>query len=84
MGSKVSFRDKLKKYLKSKGIETSIHYPIPIHLQPALKKLKYRYSNLNKTEKQSKKIITLPINQFLKKSEIQTICHEVNNFYENF
>ena len=80
----VSKRDKLKKYLKSKGIETSIHYPIPIHLQPALKKLKYRYSNLNKTEKQSKKIITLPINQFLKKSEIQTICHEVNNFYENF
>jgi len=79
----VSKRDKLKQYLKSKGIETSIHYPIPIHLQPALKKFKYRYSNLSQTEKQSKKIITLPINQFLNKSEIQKICFEVNNFYEN-
>ena len=79
----VSKRDKLKQHLKSKGIETSIHYPIPIHLQPALKKFKYRYSNLNQTEKQSKKIITLPINQFLKKSEIQKICFEVNSFYEN-
>ena len=74
---------RLKRYLKSKGIETSIHYPIPIHLQPALKKLKYKFSNLNQTEKQSKKIITLPINQFLKESEIKKICFEVNNFYEN-
>ena len=79
----VSKRDKLKRYLKSKGIETSIHYPIPIHLQPALKKLKYKFSNLNQTEKQSKKIITLPINQFLKETEIKKICFEVNNFYEN-
>jgi dTDP-4-amino-4,6-dideoxygalactose transaminase len=79
----VSKRDKLKKYLKSKNIETSIHYPIPIHLQPAFKKLKYPCSGLTITEKQSKEIITLPINQFLKKIEIKRICKEINNFYEN-
>lgn len=80
----VSKRDKLKRYLKSKGIETSIHYPTPIHLQPAFKKLRYSCSQLLETEAQSKKIITLPVNQHLKDYEIKKICNHVNNFYENF
>ena len=61
----------LKRYLKSKGIETSIHYPTPIHLQPAFKKLRYSCSQLLETEAQSKKIITLPVNQHLKDYEIK-------------
>ena len=32
-------RDKLKEYLKRKGISTNIHYPIPIHQQPAYKNI---------------------------------------------
>lgn len=79
----VNKRDKLKNFLKTKGIETSIHYPVPIHLQPAAKKLGYRSGDFKIAESQSKKIITLPINQFLKKSEILKICSEINNFYEN-
>ena len=35
-------RNKLIKYLKKKGIGTAIHYPIPIHLQPAAKFLNYK------------------------------------------
>ena len=37
-------REKLIKFLKSKGIETAIHYPRPIHLQPAAKYLGYKKS----------------------------------------
>ena len=79
----VNKRDKLRKFLLKKKIYTTIHYPTPIHLQPALKKLNYFYKNLKITEKQAKKILTLPINQFLKTSEIKKICNEINNFYEN-
>ncbi len=79
----VANRDKLKKYLEKKGIETSIHYPIPIHLQPAAKKLGYKLGDFKVTETQSKKILTLPVNQFLKKNELKKICKEINNFYEN-
>jgi dTDP-4-amino-4,6-dideoxygalactose transaminase len=79
----VTNRKKLKNYLEKKGIETSIHYPVPIHLQPAAKKLKYKRGDFKITESQSKKILTLPINQFLKKSELKKICKEINNFYEN-
>ena len=74
-------RDKLKKYLKSQGIETSIHYPIPIHLQPAAKKLGYKKGDFLKTEEQSKKILTLPINQFLTEKEIKYISNKINKFY---
>jgi len=76
-------RDKLKSYLEKKGIETSIHYPIPIHLQPAAKKLGYKLGDFKMTEHQSKKILTLPINQFLKKDDLKKVCKEINNFYEN-
>ena len=76
-------RDELRKYLSNNKIETSIHYPIPIHLQPASKYLKYNKGDLPTTEKQAKKILTLPINQFITKMQIKKICKLINNFYEN-
>ena len=79
----VNNRNKLKKYLEKKGIQTSIHYPIPIHLQPAAKKLGYRKGDFKVAEKQARRMLTLPINQFLKIRELKKICNEINNFYEN-
>ena len=79
----VAKRDKLRKYLLKNGVETSIHYPIPIHLQPASKFLRYYKGSLPVTEKQAKKILTLPVNQFLKKKQIFKICKIINKFYEN-
>ena len=78
----VSSRDKLKKYLFKNNIETSIHYPIPIHLQPAFKKLGYSSQNLKKTEMQAKKIITLPVNQFITEKQIKKTSNLINKFYE--
>ena len=80
----VKKRDKLKYYLKQKGIETSIHYPIPIHLQPASKSLKYKRGDFPMTEKQANEILTLPINQYLSKKEIINIANQVNNFFTRF
>ena len=77
----VDDRDRLKKYLKKNGVDTAIHYPVPIHLQKASKYLNYTKGDFPETEKQSKEILTLPINQFLKKKEIIYISKLVNNFY---
>ena len=67
-------------YLFNKGIETRIHYPTPIHLQPASKRLGYLKGDFPETERQSEQILTLPINQFLKKEELEYICWNINNF----
>ena len=75
-------RDSLQKYLSDLGIETSIHYPIPIHLQPAAAHLGYKLGDFPITELQSHKILTLPVNQFLASNQIQEICGHINKFYE--
>ena len=75
-------RDKLQKYLLKKGINTAIHYPIPIHKQKAYKSYSANNEKYPNAEKQSKKILSLPINQYLLKKEIVAISKEVNNFYK--
>ncbi len=79
---KVKNRDKLIKHLKSKKINTAIHYPIPIHLQPAFKAYGYKYGDFPVTEKLSKEILTLPINQHLSSNNIKYVSETINNFYE--
>ncbi len=76
----VKKRDKLKQYLFKNKIMTSIHYPIPIHLQPAAKRLGYKKGDFPETENQSRKILTLPIHQDLKKSDIIRVCKLINKF----
>ncbi len=74
-------RDELKKFLKKRGVDTTIHYPIPIHLQTASKFLGYKKGSFPNTEKQSKRILSLPINQHITKTEILYICKQINKFY---
>ncbi len=75
----VNDRDILKEKLLKLGIETGIHYPIPIHLQPAAKNLEYKEGDFLVTENQAKKILTLPVNQYLEREEIEYICKMVNS-----
>jgi len=77
----VNKRDQLKKFLQKKGIGTAIHYPIPIHLQPAARFLGYKKNSFEEVERQAKRILTLPINQYLEKKDIQRITDEINYFY---
>ena len=79
----VDHRDQLQNYLEENGVETSIHYPIPIHLQPAAKKYGYCIGDFPMTEIQSKKILTLPIHQYLNLDEIVRIAKLINGFGTN-
>jgi len=74
------YRDELKEYLSQNEIDTAIHYPIPIHLQPAAKKLGYKVGDFPVTERQSKEILTLPVNQYLEKIDLKRIVSVINQF----
>ena len=75
---RVKKRDRLKKYLFKSGVETSIHYPIPIHKQkPFINMSKIKLKNV---EKFSKEILSLPIYHTLKKKEINYIVRKINLF----
>jgi len=77
-------RDKLRGHLKNKGIETGIHYPIPIHLQEAYTGLGYKLGDFPETERYSKAILSLPMYPELTDEEISLVVNEIKKFlYEN-
>jgi dTDP-4-amino-4,6-dideoxygalactose transaminase len=75
-------RDKLREELKSNNITTGIHYPIPLHLQPAYNYLGYKEGDFPVTEKASQEILSLPMFAELSEKQIMEICYWVKSFYK--
>ena len=75
-------RDNLLKYLIKNKIEAKIHYPIPLNKQKASRNLKLNQKNFINANEQAKKIITLPIQQYLSKKQISYIAQKIKTFYE--
>ena len=73
-------RDELQEHLIERGIETAIHYPVPIHLQPAALSLGARKGDFPVTENQSERILSLPIHQYLSEDTIFEISKCINEF----
>ena len=75
-------RDKLREELKSKGIATGIHYPIPLHLQPAYRYLEFKEGDFPVTEKASQEILSLPMFAELNDEQIEEIVELIKKFKE--
>lgn len=75
-------RDNLKKYLEKSGIPTMIYYPIPLHLQPALKYLGYKKGDLPEAEKAAKEVLSLPIYPEISRKEQDFIIRRIKEFYK--
>lgn len=77
----VKKRDKLNDFLISKGIESKVHYPIPLHLQQASAGLGYKKGDFPVAESQAKNIISLPVHQHLTEEEVEYTINCVREFY---
>jgi dTDP-4-amino-4,6-dideoxygalactose transaminase len=78
---RISDRDGLKKFLEQNNIITSIHYAVPVHLQPAYL---HRYcASLPVTEKICKEIISLPMHPYLNNEQILQICEYITGWVQN-
>lgn len=73
-------RDGLRAHLASHGIETGIHYPIPIHLQPAYRDLGYENGSFPNTEKCARQILSLPMYAELTQDAIQYVAEVIRDF----
>jgi len=73
-------RDKLRDYLKKKGIETKIYYPLPLHCQKVYSNLGYSEGDLPVAERASKEVLSLPIYPELKEAQIELVVKEIKNF----
>lgn len=74
-------RDHLLDHLKNNGIGASIHYPVPLHLQPALDHLGYMQGAFPHCEHAANTILSLPIFPELSKQHQQTIIQTVQSFF---
>jgi len=54
-------RDALRAALEKEGIQTAIHYPVPVHLQPAYADLGYARLSLPESEKAADQVLSLPL-----------------------
>ena len=77
---RVRDRDALAKHLANLGIASGIHYPIPIHLQPAYRDLGYTKGDFPITEQYAEHIISLPMYPELDASSIKHVAEAVQNF----
>jgi dTDP-3-amino-3,4,6-trideoxy-alpha-D-glucose transaminase len=72
-------RDKLQEHLRANDIDTLIHYPIPCHLQPALRNIKHRCCNLSVTERLAQSILSLPMFPTLSTRQVEHVARCVNS-----
>ncbi|HMK51184.1 MAG TPA: DegT/DnrJ/EryC1/StrS family aminotransferase, partial [Thermodesulfobacteriota bacterium] len=77
---KIGKRERLQAFLKKRGIETLIHYPIPIPLQKAFRELGYRKKDFPLTNWWSRKILSLPFFPEMKESEMREVAEGIGSF----
>lgn len=73
-------RDEFEAYLNENGIGTTIHYPIPIHLQRAYEELNIKEGTLPIAEKISKEIISLPMWYGMNGEEVEYVVDKINSW----
>lgn len=75
-------RDELKQHLAENGVGSAIHYPVPIHLQEAAEGLGYGPGSFPVTERQAKRMLSLPVYPELQTVELEHVAQAVRAFYE--
>jgi len=68
-------REQIAQALKDAGIPTAVHYPIPLHQQPAYKSVTRAAGSLSIAENVSRRVLSLPMHPYLDETSMQMIVH---------
>lgn len=78
---RVPQRDDLMAFLAEVGVDSKVHYPIPLHLQPAAKSLGYQKGDFPQTELFTQEMLSLPIYPELSNDQVAWVIESVNRFF---
>jgi dTDP-4-amino-4,6-dideoxygalactose transaminase len=76
-------RDSLRAHLARQGISTSIHYPVPVHLQPGYADLNLSAGTLPVSEAAAREVLTLPLFPGMREDELHQVEDAVGEFIES-
>ena len=74
-------REGLKQFLSSRGIETGVHYPVPIHLQPPFKN--HVPKGLRVTEEQCEYVLSLPMFPSITTDQLENVATQIRHYFES-
>ena len=70
-------RQRLQKELEGVGIQTAVHYPLPIHLMPAYSDARYKAGDFPVAEACARRVLSLPIHPYLAKYQVERVANEL-------
>ena len=73
-------RDALQGFLQTRGIQTGIHYPTPVHLQKAYADLGYRKGDFPHSERAAAEVLSLPMYPELSNTAIEQVAGAIQSF----
>jgi len=74
----VDDRDRVQAHLKEAGIPTAVHYPVPLHMQPAFSGMGYGEGSLPIAEQAAGRVMSLPMHPYLQEHELERISGQVH------
>jgi dTDP-4-amino-4,6-dideoxygalactose transaminase len=79
---RVPKRAELQKFLAERGVQTVIHYPVPVHLHEAYADLGHKRGDFPVSERLADEILSLPMFPELRDEQIHFVCDAIHKYYE--
>jgi dTDP-4-amino-4,6-dideoxygalactose transaminase len=70
-------RERIREALRERGIDTGLHYPVPLHLQPAYASMRLGEGSFPEAERAAREVLTLPIYPALTDEQCDRVCEAV-------
>ncbi|MCB1165348.1 MAG: DegT/DnrJ/EryC1/StrS family aminotransferase, partial [Leptospiraceae bacterium] len=74
-------RDELQAHLIKNGVDAKVHYPVPMHLQPAASAYGHRKGDFPRAEYIADHAISLPVHEFITQEQLDTMVRLIEEFY---
>lgn len=74
-------RDALRAHLEKKGIASGVHYPIPLHMQPAYRHLGIAKGSFPLSEALAETVLSLPMFPEMEERQVDAVCGAIGEFF---
>lgn len=75
-------REKLRQWLESRGVQTGMHYPVPLHRQPCLAHLECAKKSFPVSDNYAENGLSLPLFPGMNQAQVDKVIHEVRAFFK--